>query len=301
MEYKLTISVITMNRATQLKEALESCLACHLPEKTQFVVVDNASTDNTEQTVADLLDGCGYDYYYDRLPENLGVGGGRNYAFTKSYGEYVYILDDDAVIDAQNDRGFFLKAIKILDENPKIVSLTTQIYDIAWQANRVAKSGPEIAKGINICKMFCGGSHFLRKSFFDDVPYLSNKYGYEEIPPSLRIMDAGMINAFCPNLLVIHKPAVNKWDWSDEKNQALLINGIAAPYAIDKMMYPLICRPLLWAATQIRFYRSLRRIPNARKRFRAEVKEFCSQYPITDKIKLSTVWWMVKLFRLSAF
>ena len=42
----LSICVVTMNRANQLKEALESCLACELPIKTEFVIIDNASCDN---------------------------------------------------------------------------------------------------------------------------------------------------------------------------------------------------------------------------------------------------------------
>ena len=169
------------------------------------------------------------------------------------------------------------------------------------EKNRVEKSGRQIGEDLYLCKMFCGGSHFLRKSFFKNVPYLPNKYAYEEIPPSLRVMDAGKQNAFCSDLLVIHKPAVNKWDWSDEKNHSLSINGLAAFYAIKKMMYPGICKPLLWIAIQIRIYRSLRTFPNARKRFNAEVKTICNRYPIPDKIKLSTVLRMVKDFGLSAF
>ena len=51
MGYKLSIGVVTMNRAAQLKEALESCLACQLPAKTEFIIIDNASTDNTEEIV----------------------------------------------------------------------------------------------------------------------------------------------------------------------------------------------------------------------------------------------------------
>lgn len=301
MNYKLTISVITMNRAAQLKEALESCFSCKLPVQTQFVIIDNASTDNTEQIVTEVLENCGYDYYYEKLPENLGVGGGRNYAFSKANGEYVYVLDDDAVIDAQKNPDFFTRAIALLEKQPDIVTLTTQIYDTVWKKNRVEKSGRAIAQGVYLCKMFCGGSHFLRKAFFADVPYLPNKYGYEEIPPSLRVMDTGMYNAFCADLLVIHKPAVNKWDWSEGKNTALLINGIAAPYVIQRMMFPRICALLLWMAMQIRFHRSLRSIPNARKRFRAEVKNISSQYKIADRIKLSTVWRMFKEFGLSAF
>lgn len=301
MQFALTISVITMNRSKQLVEALQSCLDCRLPAATEFVIIDNASTDDTEQAVHRLLSSSGYSYYYEKLPENLGVGGGRNYAFSKSNGKYIYVLDDDAVIDTQKNPDFFTKAVELLDQNPKYITLTTQIYDEAWQANRMEKSGPEIAPGVFACKMFCGGSHFLRKDFFKDVPYLPNKYGYEEIPPALRVMDAACYNVFCPELLVIHKPAVNKWDWSEEKNQEILVKGIAAPYAIMKMMYPMICRPLLWAATQIRIYRSLRQVTDHRARCRHAVGDICTNYPIKDKIKIKTVFWMVKLFKLSAF
>ena len=48
---KLTIAIITMNRAQQLKEAIESCFQSQLPQETEFVIIDNASTDDT-QTVA---------------------------------------------------------------------------------------------------------------------------------------------------------------------------------------------------------------------------------------------------------
>lgn len=50
-KYKLSICVITMNRREQLVEALASCLLCKIPKDTQFVVVDNGSTDNTENDV----------------------------------------------------------------------------------------------------------------------------------------------------------------------------------------------------------------------------------------------------------
>ena len=48
---KLSIAVVTMNRSIQLIEALDSCLTCNLPNDTEFVIIDNASTDDTEQKV----------------------------------------------------------------------------------------------------------------------------------------------------------------------------------------------------------------------------------------------------------
>ena len=290
-----------MNRAEQLKEALESCLACTLPEQTEFVVIDNASTDHTEKTVHEVLKNCGYTYYYEKLAENLGVGGGRNYAFSKANGEYVYMLDDDAVVDESNYERFFTKAVEILDQMPLIATLTTQIYDVVWQKNRALESGPVLSEGIYKCIMFCGGSHFLRKSFYKTEPYLPNKYGHEEIPPALRAMNAGMVNACCPELLVIHKPAINKWNYSDEKNHEIIINGIAFPYAIKKMMYPVIARPLLYLANRRRIKLYLSYVNDAEVRVKTAAKRFCDEYPIKEKISIKTLCGMFRDFKLSVF
>lgn len=53
--------------------------------------------------------------------------------------------------------------------------------------------------------------------FFKEAPYFSNRYGYEEIPPSLYVVDAGCKNVFCSAIRIIHNPKVNKWNCSDEK------------------------------------------------------------------------------------
>lgn len=298
---KLSICVVTMNRANQLKEALESCLACELAENTEFVIIDNASTDDTEATVRTTLEHCGYRYYYEKLSENLGVGGGRNYAYKKACGEYVYMLDDDAVIDIENNRSFFISAVNMLDKYSDVVSLTTQIYDTAWGKNRLSANGVPIHTGLHKCIMFCGGSHFLRKSFYKTEPYLPNKYGYEEIPSSLRAMDAGKVNAFCPELCIIHKPVNNKWNWDDEKNHALLINEIAFPYAIKKMMYPSIARPLLLLAKNRRIGLHLGHVKDAKMKVNAVAMKFCKEYPIEGKISIKTLCRMFRDFKLSVF
>ena len=298
---KLSICVITMNRARQLQEALLSCLACELPQETEFVVIDNASTDNTEQVVKEALTACGYSYYYEKLPNNLGVGGGRNYAYEKACGEFAYMLDDDAVIDVEKNADFFVRAISYMDNNPRIATLTSQIYDTAWKRDRVESGGPVFTKGLYKCLVFCGGSHFLRKAFYTEAPYLSNKYGFEEIPPSLRAMNAGMVNVFCPDLFIIHKPAVNKWNYDDEKNHALLIAGVALPYAIKKMMYPVAAEPFLKLAKMQRIKKYMIGVPNAPRKVNDVAKRMCAEYPIKEKIKLGTFLRMYRDFKLSIF
>lgn len=231
--------------------------------------------------------------YIIKLSPILEQGGGRTLYFEKSTGEYIYGMDDDAVVDFENNPDFFVKAIEILDRHQNIATLATQIYDTAWQANRQAICGKEIYPGVYRCKMFCGGSHFLRKSFFDTSPYLSNKYGYEELPPSLMAVDAGMINAFCPNLIAIHKPAVNKWDRTSDKNMEYLIIECGVPYAIKRKMYPIICTPLIWLAYKQRCKKYLQQTKSNRKQLSAIVANTMQMCNRMERIKFST---FVKMF-----
>lgn len=298
---KLSICVITMNRATQLKEALESCLSCDLPKETEFVIIDNASNDDTEQTVHATLKDCGYSYYYEKLAENLGAGKGRNYAFAKARGEYIYSLDDDAFICSTCYKTFFTKAIDILNENDNIISLTTQIYDTAWKCNRITSQKIKISDDVYKLSYICEGSNFLRRDFFGTPPYFPNIYGYEALPLLLEIFDTGKYNCFCSSLLAIHNPTVNKWDYSNEKNYWLLIKEVALPYAIKKMMYPRIFLPILFLAYVRRSHKYLNAIPNAKKEAKQIISETLVQYPIDHRIKIRTVIKMFKDFGLSIF
>jgi len=297
---KLTIGVVTMNRAMQLKEALTSCLLCILPKETEFIVIDNASADNTAKVVEETLGTCGYSYVYKRKEKNVGVGRGRNLCFQLAKGCYVYNLDDDAIVDYLHNPNFFMNAIQIMDKNAGIVTLTTQIYDTTWKSNRVTEKGPMIKEGIYKCKMFCGGSHFLRKDFFKYPPYFPNQYGYEELPPSLIAADAGKLNVFCPELLVIHKPAVNKWDYANVQNQELLIKGCAIPYAIKRMMYPKITLPVLFIAYQRRCAKYLKHTAQKKQANRV-VQETISNYAIEYRVKMKSIIQMYRDFGLSIF
>lgn len=295
----LSIAVVTMNRAEQLKEALESCLACMLPKETEFVIIDNASTDDTEIVVKNLLGNCGFPYYYEKMSENIGAGGGRAKAYFHTRGAYVYGLDDDSVVSDTNP-DFFQKAIKIFEENPKVVTIAAQVYDTAWQQNRQAIAGKKIGDGIYSCKMFCGGAHFLRKSFFKKSPYFQNKYGYEELPPCLIAYDSGMQNAYCPELLAIHKPKINKWVFTDKRNNDMLVSECAFPYSIKKMMYPLVFRPILYVAFKKRCSKYLKD-KALKKQAKDLVREAIKIYKIDYKLKVTTVIKLYKEFGMGVF
>lgn len=301
MQPILSICVVTMNRANQLREALESCLACELPKDTEFIVVDNASTDKTEMVVKELLGASQYHYYYEKETVNLGAGGGRFRYYELSRGKYVYGMDDDAVIDTEKNPNFFIRAIDILEKNDRIATLATQIYDKAWGSNRLQEEGRLISSNLYLCKMFCGGSHFLRRSAYENPPYFANIYGYEELPPSLIAFDKGYLNVFCSDLLVEHRPLVDKWNISNIDNHKFLINECATPYAIKRHMYPRIFMPILKLAFIRRCNKHLRHVPFGKKKAKDIVNNKEMYSSLNYKIKIRTVLKMYRLFGKSVF
>ena len=288
-----------MNRATQLIEAIQSCIASKLPSDTQFVIIDNASTDSTEYAIASFFQEYSYEYYYEKLQSNIGCGNGRNYAYSKSKGEYVYFMDDDAYIDS-SCHDFFVRSLEIFDANNKIASLTTQIYDLLWKQDRLLSNGPLIDTNVRHCQMLCGGSHFLSRKFFGDTnPYFPNKYGYEEILPSLRVVDAGYFNAFVEDIRVIHNPIVNKWDYSDKRNQELLIKGLAVPYAMKIQYYPKIFYPLIYLAFIFRCRKYLDKTQFIKAN--EMVNQVLNAYEWDCCIKIKSVLTMFKYFGFAIF
>ncbi|HLM03472.1 MAG TPA: glycosyltransferase family 2 protein [Pyrinomonadaceae bacterium] len=91
MNHKLVSVIIpTFNRASLVGEAIRSAQAQSYPAK-QIIVVDDGSTDNTAQTVAQFE---GIEYYRQ---QNKGQAAARNLGLRYAKGEYIASLDSDDV------------------------------------------------------------------------------------------------------------------------------------------------------------------------------------------------------------
>lgn len=244
-----------MNRADQLRDALQSCVNSKLPEETEFVIVDNASTDNTRNVVEDFFKLNKYPNKYEYEKENLGVGGGRSRAYELAGGEFAYFLDDDAVINPQNYETFFIEPLLFFDAFPDVATITTNIIDKAWQGDRTPILAKSWKRGdLHCCFMFFGGSHFIRCSVFKKryALYENIMYGFEELSTSIYAMDNGYVHVFMPNISMIHCPNVDKW--KDEEKLTQMNRGVCCTqYVIKSQMYPLFMRPLLWIAFKRRW------------------------------------------------
>lgn len=295
---RLSIAVITMNRADQLKEALQSCVNSKLPDDTEFVIVDNASSDNTKDVVESFFADKCYSYKYEYQEKNLGVGGGRNRAYELAEGEFAYFLDDDAVINPEDYDVFFMKPLSLFEKYSDVATITTNIIDKAWQTNRKPISAKSWKRGNYDCiYMYFGGSHFLRCSVFRDrySLYANIMYGFEELTPSVYAMDHGYVHLFVPEIAMIHCPKVNKWKDKDFLRQ-LNLNVICTQFYLKTKLYPQIVKPILWMAFRKRLsiYASESDVSNNMKILRdLDLHE--------EIITVKTLFRLIWQFKFSAF
>ncbi len=100
MKKKIIGIVVTFNRKELLRQNLTALLAQTRPLD-EILIVDNASTDGTQEYIQDLIEenAC---IYYHKMEENTGGSGGFSTAVQMAYrrgADYIWGMDDDAIPD----------------------------------------------------------------------------------------------------------------------------------------------------------------------------------------------------------
>lgn len=135
MNYKLKVNavVVTYNRLSLLKKTIE-----HLEEQTyelsKIVIVDNASTDGTQNYLKDLSNEKVENVF---LEKNIGGAGGFYYGIKRAFElgcDFIWIMDDDTICTptALNE---LIQAYFIITDNPKrkVGFLSS---DVRWTNNQ---------------------------------------------------------------------------------------------------------------------------------------------------------------------
>jgi glycosyltransferase involved in cell wall biosynthesis len=117
MKDLVSIIIPTYNRASIIGETLSSVLA-QTYENWECIIVDDGSTDNTDELIQDYMDkDSRFRYYRSPYSQLSGASGARNYGFKKSKGEYINWLDsDDLMISHKLE-----KQLKVLSASEKCV------------------------------------------------------------------------------------------------------------------------------------------------------------------------------------
>lgn len=116
----LTIAIPTYNRASKLEKCIELIMKDVLGKPIEVLVSDNASSDETETLMKDIIKKYPQIMYY-RNSENIGPD--RNFlnCFEKAQGEYVWLIGDDDMLlpDAVDS------ILEALEKSPVFLHLNT--------------------------------------------------------------------------------------------------------------------------------------------------------------------------------
>ena len=97
MSKKLSVIIVSYNTSDLLKQCLTALYNSDLEEKTlEVFVVDNASADNSVEMVREEFP----DVHLLPQSENLGFAAANNLAYRQSSGDYIFLLNPDAQVEA---------------------------------------------------------------------------------------------------------------------------------------------------------------------------------------------------------
>lgn len=169
MENQPLVSIIipTYNRAHLIGETLDSVLA-QTYQNWECIVVDDGSSDITDEVVGSYVKKDSRFKYYHRPDEHLpGGNGARNYGFKMSKGEYVNWLDSDDLFAKDKIE----KQLQTLHGNSE--SISTCAWGRFSDKNNFTLKKLEIFKDyINASDIF---SNYGHKGFFPNMVFLCHK------------------------------------------------------------------------------------------------------------------------------
>ncbi|PIT88174.1 MAG: hypothetical protein COU29_04145 [Candidatus Magasanikbacteria bacterium CG10_big_fil_rev_8_21_14_0_10_36_32] len=177
-EIKVSINLITYNRADFIVQAMDSILLQTFSDW-ELIIIDDASTDNTKELVDSyLLKDSRIKYV--KQENRCGISRSRNAALKLSVGKYIAVLDSD---DVWSDSNKLKKQVEFLDNNSDYCLVGCGVEVINKQGDRLKKycnpgEDEEIRKTILIKNPFAHSSVAYRKQTIDQL------IGYDE---SLKI------------------------------------------------------------------------------------------------------------------
>ena len=192
----VSILIVTWNRRRELARAIDSAFRQDYGSL-EVIVIDNASSDGSHEMVlrrfprARLI----------RSGKNLGCPAGRNLGFAYCEGKYIYLLDDDGVLDT--------KAVSIAvkraesDESIGIVSSAIHEEDHGEFRIRPGANTPLFQHS------FVGCCFLLRSEALRRVgPFPEDFFRQaEEEDLAIRLLDAGWFCFFEPKSVIYHSPS----------------------------------------------------------------------------------------------
>ncbi|RXZ36950.1 glycosyltransferase family 2 protein [Oxalobacteraceae bacterium CAVE-383] len=211
---RITVVVLTHNRADELRRTLERMLA--LPLQPLIMVVDNGSADGTGELMKSR-------FPYIRLitlPRNIGAAA-RNAGVRLADTDYVAFCDDDTWWAG----GSLERAVALLDAHPDLAVLCARVLvgpeereDPTCAGMAASPLPSEGLPGPALLGFMAGASVFRRSAFLEAGGYEPKLFiGGEETLLTLDLAARGWRLAYIPQMTVHHYPSLQRDSGSRRK------------------------------------------------------------------------------------
>jgi len=219
---KVTVAIPTYNRARYLEESIRSVL-CQTFTDFNLVVIDNASSDNTEEIVRSFTDPR---VEYVRNACNLGIIGNWNRAIELCRGEYLNILgDDDKMLP-----DFLARSVGVLDAFPQVGFSFSHCNKVNEQGEFIRLWGYDFPPAGYLrgrdyliltikygCCLTNSSTVLLRRSVFDIVGLFKEVYGSNTFDFNMWLRIANVFDVyFIDEVLVdyrLHADQISELHW----------------------------------------------------------------------------------------
>lgn len=227
---KLAVGIITYNRPNELKRALDSCFENGIKNPEDIIVWDNHSKKTLSLKNEEICNDLGVRYYFSS--SNLGVAGGRNKIWDLDDSDYVFFLDDDAIISSKD---FFKNIVEYMESNPIVGAASVNIDEPETGVDHNSKERKQDGDKI-VTLAYIGGAHILRRHAYPMKRLYPNNliFGSEELYASLVYWQEGYEVREISKLNVTHLPKKQIVSYGKERDLCIIVNS----YIVKKMLYP---------------------------------------------------------------
>jgi GT2 family glycosyltransferase len=207
----ISFVVITSGRPQRLLRAVES-IRRQRSNSYEIVVVVNGPDSKTEEVLRRL----GSEIRVVILPENRGVGAGRNIGIASSLGGVLFFLDDDAEL---RDPDTAERVLRHFERNSSLAVVSLLVIDGRTgqvEARCLPFQHKRLPEKVTTACYFAGGAAAIRRAVFDRIGVFDESlfYSCEELDLYYRILAHDFRIIFDPTIAITHYSVRKNFDYT---------------------------------------------------------------------------------------